>query len=192
MSHSRLTRVCSTALSRLSELMSEDYFAAATTAREDMTAALRDPLLYSVPDDAVMAQCVRRGKVLCHLYFYDGDSLPILSADEQRLLDGLKTQPSWLHGVWILQNAGLEKSDDELIAIRSKADAGTASPVVAAWVRDLASAFAFVVGGNIEKAMLDVAEFYGDGLPFTSARFLAMLKAKEENPSVQTAPRTYN
>ena len=176
----------------LFRIESEDFFAAATTAREDMDAALRDPLLYSVPDDAVMAQCVRRGKVLCHLYFYDGDSLPILSADERRLLEGLKTQPSWLHGVWILQNAGLEKIDDELIAIRSKADAGTADPVVAAWVRDLASAFAFVVGGNIEKVMLEVAEFYGDGLPFTSARFFAMLKAREENPCVLSAPRTYN
>ena len=178
---------------RLSELMSDDCFIAATTARQDMNAALRDPLLYRVPDDAVMAQCVRRGKILCHLYFYDGDSLPILSADEQRLLEGLKTQqPSWIHGVWILQNAELKKSDDELIAIRSKADAGTADPVVAAWIRDLASAFAFVVDGNIEKAMLDVAEFYGDGLPFTSARFFAMLKAKEENPGMLTAPRTLN
>jgi len=181
-----------TSWKRLCELLSEDSFFAASTAREDMNAALRDPLLHSVPEDGVMAECVRRGKILCHLYFYDGASLPFLTAEERRLLDGLKEMPSWLHGVWILLNAGLEKTDEELVRIRSQAEAGSVSPVVSAWVRDLASAFAFVSDGNVEKAMLDVAQFYGDGLPFTSARFFAMLKFREENPGVQSAPRTWN
>lgn len=177
---------------RLSELLSEDAFVVSTTASEDMIRSERDPLLANIPDKRVMRECVRRAKVLCHLLFGEGPALPILSQDEQALLAGLRNYPSWHHGVWILQNAAIGRTDAELFDESIRCDAGAAGPVAAAWIRDLASAFAFVVDGDADRAMRETESFYGDGLPFTSARYFAMLKAREEDPDLTSAPRTLN
>ncbi|MBQ9239741.1 MAG: hypothetical protein IJ164_00225 [Duodenibacillus sp.] len=174
-------------LERAGQLLSEDAAFTRLSARELLDQAARDPLLRIIPDENLMRVCIRRAKLVCHLMVSGG---PDLSEDEQRLYDRLMVDGDFFVAIRKLLLTPPETSDEELP--EAVPDSVFSDSTQSRWIRDLAAGFALVPHDALEEALKEVPEFFSDGLPFTSRRYVALLKLREDDPEIGRSPRTLN
>ena len=153
------------------------------TWEEMLQQADSDPLLLSIPTADQMRECVSRAKVLCHVFLEGG---PLLDDSEKTLLDSLRPL-HFFDATRRLLLTDLEtpwESLADLPAERLRKTAFTER------ISDLVSAFALCE--DADNAIRAVEEFFGDGLPFSSSRYLAMTEFLKENPGVRRLNRPMN
>lgn len=142
-----------------------------------------DPLVLSIPTPEQMRECVGRAKVLCHVFLGGG---PLLDDSESTLLESLRL----LHFFDATRRLLLSDIQTPWETLADLPEKGLGKTAFTDRISDLVSAFA--VCEDADKAIQAVDEFFGDGLPFTCRRYLAMIEIQKESPELQRLKRSMN
>ena len=139
-----------------------------------------DPLALNAPTPEDMRESVSRAKIASHIVVEDMVDGPELTKDESALLDRLSKQ----HVAIALRRLLLTDPQQPWSEIAAFPEVGLKWSRITDRVIDMASVFCAARQGD--RYMREVAEFFGDGRPFTCSRYEAMMEARRLYPGCRT------